>query len=97
MKIQELIGYMENMKYIDSDYFGLSKHEQAACEKANENIDRCIEFVKDYQNENSRPDKRFEIIQRLLKELADDAPDDDLLEAIDRKDMIEMYADVLNL
>ena len=97
MEIQELIDYMENMKYIDSDYFGLSKHEQAACEKVNENIDGCIKLVKDYQRENSKPDKRFAIIQRLLRELANDAPEYSDLEAVNRKDLIEMYDDVQDL
>ena len=96
MTIEELITTMGNHKYIDSDYSGLDKCEQAACERANEAIDECINLVKDFQKENSRPDKRFAIVQKLLE--SDDAPDDDDdLETVNRKDLIDMYADVLNL
>lgn len=98
MTTEELIITLGNRKYIDSDYSGLDKCEQAACEKANKAIDDCIKLVKDFQKENSRPDKRFAIVQQLLESIADDAPDDDDdLETVNRQDLIEMYADVLNL
>ena len=98
MTIEELIVNMGNHKYIDSDYSGLDKYEQAACEKANEAIDGCIDLVKDFQKGNSRPDKRFAIVRQLLESMAEDAPDDDDdLETVNRQDLIEMYADVLNL
>lgn len=98
MTTEELIITLGNRKYIDSDYSGLDKCEQTAFEKANEAIDDCIKLVKDFQKENSRPDKRFAIVQRLLESMADDAPaNDDDLETVDRHDLIEMYADILNL
>lgn len=97
MTIEELIISLENRKYIDSDYSGLDKCEQAACEKANKAIDDCIKLVKDFQKENSRPDKRFDIIQWLLESIAADTPNSDDLKSVNRQDLIKMYTDVQNL
>lgn len=98
MTIEELIVNIGNYRYIDADYSMLDKCEQEACKKANEAIDYCIKLVEDFQKENSRPDKRFAIVQRLLESMANYAPNDDNdLETVDRQDLIEMYADVQNL
>lgn len=97
MTIEELIISLGNRKYIDSDYSGLDKCEQTAFEKANEAIDDCIKLVKDFQKENSRPDKRFAIVQRLLESIADDAPNNGSLETVNRQDLAEMYANVQSL
>lgn len=98
MTIEELIVNIGNYRYIDADYSMLDKCGQEACKKANETVDYCVKLVKDFQKENSRPDKRFAIVQQLLESIADDAPDDDDdLETVNRQDLIEMYADVLNL
>ena len=97
MTIEELIVNIGNYRYIDADYSMLDKCEQRACKKANETVDYCIKLVKDFQKENSRPDKRFAIVQRLLESIVDDAPNNGSLETVNRQYLAEMYANIQSL
>lgn len=97
MTIDELIDNMRVMRIADEDYFGRSVQTQATYDKVNWHVDECIRLVRDFQSENSLPCNKIKIVKRLLTELLDESPDDELFTDINRGDFVDMYEGIQGL
>ena len=97
MTIDELIDSMKAKKIADEDYFGRSVQTQATYDKVNDHVDECIRLVQDFKNENSLQCNKIKIVKKLLKELLDESPDDEVFADINRYDFVNMYEGIQGL
>lgn len=97
MTIDELIDSMKAKKIADEDYFGRSVQTQATYDKVNDHVDECIRLVQDFQSENSLQCNKIKIVKKLLKELLDESPDDEVFADINRYDFVNMYEGIQGL
>ena len=97
MTIDELIDNMRAKKIADEDYFGRSVQTQATYDKVNDHVDECIRLVQDFKSENSLQCNKIKIVKKLLKELLDESPDDEVFADINRYDFVDMYEGIQGL
>ena len=97
MTIDELIDNMRAKKIADEDYFGRSEQTRATYDKVNDHVDECIRLVQDFKSENSLLCNKIKIIKKLLKELLDESPDDEVFADINRYDFVNMYEGIQGL
>ena len=97
MTIDELIDNMRAKKIADEDYFGRSEQTRATYDKVNDHVDECIRLVQDFKSENSLLCNKIKIIKKLLRELLDESPDDEVFADINRYDFVNMYEGIQGL